>query len=52
MDEVTTKELNNRYKDWLDKKGPPKVYCTLYPEFLEQEFPEGVKVNDKNRDRH
>ena len=43
MVELTAEELDRRYKEWLNTQ-PIKVYCSDYPVFLSEVFPEGVKV--------
>lgn len=48
MCESFTKEaLNRRYIEWLDKKGSPKIYCTLYPDFIADCFSEGVRIDEQ-----
>lgn len=45
METLTAGELNRLYIEWLDRQLI-KVYCTLYPEFLAERFPDGVKVSE------
>ena len=43
MEELTIKELKEYYKKWLDTQKI-KVYCSDYPIFISEVFPEGIRI--------